>query len=614
MNRSLVGRRFLSSCFAAVVGVFLVLGNGLSAVAQVQGNTTAAQDDPVAVIYHVNDVHGYLYQDSDVGSIGQDYIAALRDQTEASVPATFLFSAGDMIQGNFFVNQDKGEAAVEIMNAADYDGMTLGNHEFDYGLDWLKHLATLSDTPMLTQTEFLGEADSFQPYVLSKKGEITLGVFGITTPETPRSSGGAAGLNFGTVDELVAYSQEMADTLRQDGADIVICLSHLGIEDVGYGTSYDIRDQVQGLDLIIDGHSHTAYADIQQAEGKALIVSSGEYAQYLGCVEFYQTNDGYTPVEKVLDQSSDVWTGITPKADVTTVIDKWKDAAQKAGSAVIGVSPIAVNDSDRSLVRMQETMIGNLVADSIREAAQTDVAVMNGGSIRANLEKGDITVEEVNSILPYSNYILKADVKGSVILDTLEVGVSRYAEQSGGFLQVSGVSFTFDPSKEPMSRVSEVKIDGVLLDPDATYSMATNDFLAAGGDSFDVLKAAFANAQPIPDGDLTNIFATYLTNHQSDLAPKLEGRIVMLDENGNAVESLETVPQESTTTVQESESQMTTPSSSEKTSAEESISTAASQEQVATIQPILIIVLIVVIIAAVLIVANILTKRKNHKK
>jgi 5'-nucleotidase len=344
------------------------------------------------------------------------------------------------------------------------------------------------------------------------------------------------------VDELLFFAQEMTDTLRNEGADIVVCLSHLGVEDVGFGTSYDVRDQVEGLDLIIDGHSHTAYGDIAQTEGKALIVSAGEYAQSLGCVAFYQTDGGYEAVEAVYDITADVWTDITPKASVTTVIDEWKVIAEEAGGAVIGVSPVAVNDSDRSLVRTQETMIGNLVADAIREAAQTDVAAMNGGSIRANLEEGDITVEEVNSILPYSNYIVKATVKGSVIKGMLEVGVSRYPEESGGFLQVSGMSFAFDPAKEAMSRVSDVMVGGVALDENADYTLATNDFLAGGGDSFDVLKEPFAQGTPIANGDLTNIFITYLGNHQTDLAPKLEGRIVILDGAGGDAPIKEEVP------------------------------------------------------------------------
>jgi 5'-nucleotidase len=575
----------------------MVWGNGLPGYAAL-----ASASEPVAAIYHVNDVHGYLYQDSDTGSIGQDYIAALRDQTLETLPATFLFSAGDMVQGNFFVNENKGEAAVAIMNAVGYDGLTLGNHEFDYGVDRIRELSDMANFPMLIQTQFLGNEDVFKDYVLIDRGGITLGVFGITTPETPRSSGGTQGLNFGTMDELLAYAQEMSDALRSEGADIVVCLSHLGVEDVGYGTSVDVRDQVEGLDLIIDGHSHTIYADITQADGKALIVSAGEYAQNLGCVEFYRTEDGYQPVETVYDITSDVWSAVTPKASVTTVIDEWKVIAQEAGSKVIGSSPIAVNDSDRSLVRTQETMIGNLIADAIKEVAQADVAVMNGGSIRANLEKGDITVEEVNSILPYSNYILKSAVTGSVIEEMLEVGVSRYPEESGGFLQVSGVSFTFDPAKEPMSRVSDVMVGGSPIDEAAGYTLATNDFLAGGGDGFDVLKEAFLQGTPIPNGDLTNVFVTYLGHHETDLTPKLEGRIVMLDENGNAAVSKQ---------AEESEEESTAATSAEHTDTVQESTPDAIPARGVTI--VFVIITVALAIAVIVLGAMILTRIKKNK-
>jgi 5'-nucleotidase len=357
---------------------------------------------------------------------------------------------------------------------------------------------------------------------------------------------------------------------------------------------------VEGLDLIIDGHSHTPYADITQTDGTALIVSAGEYAQNLGCVEFYRTEDGYKPVETVYDITSDVWSTVNPKASVTTVIDEWKVIAQEAGSQVIGSSPIAVNDSDRSLVRTQETMIGNLIADAIKEVAQADVAAMNGGSIRANLEKGDITVEEVNSILPYSNYILKAAVSGRVIKEMLEVGVSRYPEESGGFLQVSGVSFTFDPAKDPMSRVSDVMVAGSPIDEAASYTLATNDFLVGGGDGFDVLKEAFLQGAPIPNGDLTNVFVTYLGNHETDLTPKLEGRIVMLDENGNAAVSKQAEASE--------EESVITTSAEETDTVQEGTSTTARQLTI-----IFVVITVILAIAVIVLGALILTRIRKNK-
>ncbi|GHU58695.1 metallophosphatase [Clostridia bacterium] len=494
---------------------------GTSALGSVSTVSVDENGSVALTILHTNDVHGRYSADSGA-EIPHSVIAGYYESLKQ--PA-LLLSAGDMTQGVYYVNESKGLSAIDIMNAANYDAMALGNHEFDYGWDNTLALQKAANFP------FLSQISEFPDYTVISRGGIRVGIFGLTTPYTRYSSSGGLGKDFGLRDELVEHAQKMVAQLRMDeNVDIVVCLAHLGISEDGasgkyYGTSYDIRDEVSGIDVIIDGHSHTALADIKQEDGKALIVQTGAEGKSLGEVDFYLKDGKYIPVGRSL--GIDDFEGVTPDVSVAAVADKWQAAVDQAGGAVVSKldKDILV---DRQFERTQETIMGDLITDAFVAASGADIAFENGGGIRASLNAGDITVADINNVLPFTSFIVMAEVKGGVIRDALEHSVSVYPEQLGGFLQTSGLSFGFDPDLEANHRVVYVTVNGRPLDDDKTYKVATNDFTAAGGDDFSMFKEPFKNALPIKEQGLSalaDILTWYLNDHKDDISFETQGRV-----------------------------------------------------------------------------------------
>jgi 5'-nucleotidase len=477
------------------------------------GVVTFADDDTKdIIIYHTNDVHGYFQGTDD--NIGHDLIAGIVESSKEHDKATYLVSAGDMIQGTYFANNNRGEAAMEIMEAAGYDVMTLGNHEFDYGTDRLIELRTLVDKPeFMTQAGFGGILWAV-PQVL-KTDDYKVAFFGITTPETIQSSNGGRDVDFGTFENIVTYANDTAKELKDDGADVVICVTHMGIYNEGFGDIYKLRDNTNGIDLFIDGHSHTPLADITEEEGKPLIVSTGQYAESLGKVVFTPDGNGgftvnsycYTPAMAAEIPLSEG--GKAKAAEVKTVIDRWAAHADELGKTVLTQNDIAMT-AVRSDLRTRETILGDFIADSLKAATGADVALMNGGSIRADIPAGDITIADIENVLPFVNFILMAEMDGKTLLKTLEHSIATYPDETGGFLQVSGISFTFNPEAEPGNRIISASINGKPIEDTAVYKVATNDWISGGGDGYAMLPDVFDNTLPLAHPEITSLTDTVI--------------------------------------------------------------------------------------------------------
>lgn len=317
-------------------------------------------------IIHTNDVHGYdsaidaLSGEETEMVIGLDRGAALRDAYAAEGPV-FLLAAGDATQGIFFVTASKGEAAVEIMNAAGYDAMTLDNHEFDYGWFQLVNLIEGMEFPALSQLDDdeARQTGNLAPYTVIERDGVRLGVFGLTTPETQFKSDGGFGRDFGTVEAMTAHAGAIVKKLREEEkADYVVCLAHLGVEDIGYGTSYDIRDNV---------------AD------KAQITSTGAYGARVGVARLEGGDD--VPQVALENLDKEAMLAYTPDAAVTGVIDKWAAGVAEEGNTVVAQVPFAITVA-RENERTGETVMGDIITDAMREASGADIALQNGGGIR----------------------------------------------------------------------------------------------------------------------------------------------------------------------------------------------------------------------------------------
>ena len=475
---------------------------------------TAGAEEPAEdlsgsiIILHTNDVHGAID--------GYAKAAALKKTYEGMGAYVLLMDAGDFIQGDPTVSTSEGATAVELMNLAGYDVAAPGNHEFDYGYANLKALASEADFPIVAANVLYGGKAAFNDNVTFTAPDGTkIGVFGLDTPETATKAHPAKikGVTFLADDELFACAQEQVNELEAEGCDIIVCLGHLGIDDESTGNrSMDLLEEVDGIDLFIDGHSHSDLDDIAGAVGESCMVndtiltSTGTKFENIGLVVI---SDG------VMEATAIPTADITVKPD-GTVADR-AAAIQKAVDdeygAVFAKTEVELNGV-KAEVRTGETNLGNLITDALvwgaaEAGTKVDAAVTNGGGIRASISKGNITKKDINTVLPFGNTLSIVKVTGAELLEALEASTYCTPETIGGFPHVSGIVFTVDTGKvydqgeqypgstyygpKSIQRVSIQSVGGKAFDPNATYTIATNDFMAAGGDTYYAFKTASVN-------------------------------------------------------------------------------------------------------------------------
>ena len=462
------------------------------------------------VILHTNDVHG--------GIDGYASVAALKDAYEAAGAQVLLMDAGDFIQGSTSVNVSQGANAVELMNMAGYDVATTGNHEFDYGYANLKTLMEQADFPILAANAFTaeGELAMDEANTTFQLGDVTVGVFGLATPETATKAHPAKleGVTFLAEDELFNCAQEQVDELTAEGCDYIICLGHLGIDAESTGNrSIDLLENVTGIDVFIDGHSHSDQNAIAEETngtgmvGDTILTSTGTQLANVGVVDI--APDGTIDASSVAtadlaDQ------GIVADEAIVTRATEIKNAINEEYDVVFASTEVAL-DGERENVRTKETNLGDLITDAMLWQAQKDnenvvAALNNGGGIRASIAAGDITKMAVNTVLPFGNTLYVVEVTGAELLEALEASTYCTPESIGGFPQVSGIQFTINTGAaydagenypgstyagpNSINRVTILTVGGQAFDADATYTIVTNNFMAAGGDTYYAFSAA----------------------------------------------------------------------------------------------------------------------------
>ena len=475
---------------------------------------TAGAEEPAQdlsdsiIILHTNDVHGAID--------GYAKAAALKKTYEDMGAYVLLMDAGDFIQGDPTVSTSEGATAVELMNMAGYDVAAPGNHEFDYGYANLKDLAGKAEFPIVAANVLYGGKTAFTDNVTFTAPDGTkIGVFGLDTPETSTKAHPAKikGVTFLADDDLVACAQGQVDELEAEGCDIIVCLGHLGIDDESTGNrSIDLLEEVDGVDLFIDGHSHSDLNDVLEAVGEdglvngTLLTSTGTKFESIGVVVI---SDGV--MQAINIPTSDIV--VKPDktvADRAAAIQKEIDDEYGAAFAKTEVELNGV----KAEVRTGETNLGNLITDALvwgaaEAGTKVDAAVTNGGGIRASIAKGGITKKDVNTVLPFGNTLSIVKVTGAELLEALEASTYCTPETIGGFPHVSGIVFTVDTGKpydqgeqypgstyyapKSIQRVTIQSVGGKAFDPKATYTIATNDFLAAGGDTYYAFKTASVN-------------------------------------------------------------------------------------------------------------------------
>lgn len=433
---------------------------------------TAFAEEKVITILHVNDFHGFAEPYKPLGSEellgGISYLASEAERIRSRQPALFL-AAGDMLQGNNWANLFLGESVMELMNAMKFDTMVLGNHEFDFGTGELRKRISEAHFPVLGAN--VSGFDPVRPYIIREVQGVRIAVVGLVTEDTPVSTHprNVTGLTFLPVAEVL---ERCLEDLK-DKADIFIVLSH-----IGFAADRELAQRVGGITAIVGGHSHTKVTEPVVVNG-TVIVQAWEHGKALGQLDLYFEDKKVTRVDYRLIEVRPA--AGTESPTTAPIVEKYRKKVDGLLDEKVGE---ALSDLDGERVRSQETDLGDLIADIIRRTARADAAIIGGGSIRTGIKKGEIRIKNIYAVSPFNNYIVAVKLTGRQVRAALEHGVSAIDEGAGRFPQVSGLAFSYVRSAPPGSRVKEVTVNGSPLDPDKEYTVATDDFLAAGGDGY----------------------------------------------------------------------------------------------------------------------------------
>ncbi|MGL5675058.1 MAG: bifunctional metallophosphatase/5'-nucleotidase [Cellulosilyticaceae bacterium] len=435
-------------------------------------------------IFHTNDTHGNV-EDDGGSTIGFGKMSSYIESYKASNPNVIVLDAGDMFQGAPFANVEQGHSLVSIVNQVGYDAMAVGNHEFDYSADNLKTIEAKINYSMLAANVYKEGALAFKPYIVKEIEGVKVGIFGMATPETAYKThpNNVAGYEF--KDPIVVAKEMVATLTTEEQVDVIVMVGHMGVDE-GAPTSVEIAEAVEGIDVIVDGHSHTKLEEGMMV-GETLIVSTGEKFGNIGKVELVIEEGKVTTKEATL-VSYEMVKEVVPNAAITEAIARVKAEQEVALAEVVGETKVDLV-GEREVVRTGESNLGQLMTDAMLKETGAQIAMTNGGGIRASIPAGKITKKQLVTVFPFANTVMVKELSGADVVAALEHGVSKYPEQNGAFAHVAGITFTLDASKEAGSRVSNVKVAGKALEMDAYYTVATNDFVAVGGDGYEMFKA-----------------------------------------------------------------------------------------------------------------------------
>lgn len=544
----------ITALFAAVLFVFAIVGGVFAE--SFKAAPEKGEYDGKLVILHTNDSHGRIMEDG--RSMGMSAVKYIADEYEAEGANVLIIDAGDTIHGLPIVNATQGAPAIDVMNHVGYDYMCPGNHEFNYGYEHLLELAEEADFPVLAANITYEETGEllFPANDIVEIGGYKIGIFGMTTPETKTKTNpnNVKGIDFND-DRLCEIAQQQCDYLKEQGVDTIICLGHLGDDESSAPyRSTDVVNAVTDIDLFIDGHSHTVLngKDMEQnIVNETLVVSTGEYLRHVGVVVY--DGENYTAELKYYE---DYCTEIPPEEEggeptyefyaidpeITALVQQYYDEMMEIYGDVIGHTDVLLNGKCE-FVRTQETNLGDLSADSILAAAPgADIALTNGGGIRADIPIGAITRYDLVTVFPFGNTINTVELTGAELLYILEAATFACPETSGAFPQVAGMTYeihTYIPYEgeyaaptNPGSRVKNVTVGGEPLDLEKTYVMATNDFITAGGDTYAILAQNFIDSGVRIGMNLEDAMADYIGNITDNCASYAEpaGRITIVSE------------------------------------------------------------------------------------
>lgn len=523
----------LFSFSAAVWAKALDGGSGAAGELTLAANAEeAGAGAKILTILHFNDLHANVMEDEDNGLLG---LAKFKTYADGVSPDLIL-DAGDSLHGTTFATISEGANMREVLDLAGIDAAAAGNHDFNYGTDRLIELSRDGRYPVLA-ANFVNSADGSGPFpanMIFERQGVKIGVFGLTTPETKTASNpkNTEGYEFS---DLTAAAKEQVAYLQGQDVDIIVALVHIGLDD-----SKPLAAEVDGIDIIIDGHSHDTLPAGEVIDG-TLIASTGCHLQNIGRIEL-EIDDSGAVVSKTasLIPYSEA-SQLTADAELATRIEELDAQNVELGKTILGKATVFL-DGERENVRTSETNLGNLVAEVMLAETGADIAMTNGGGIRASIPEGQITMNHVITTFPFTNYSVVIEISGSDLIAAINHGLSAdldedgNLEQNGGFPQIAGMRVVYDKTRQAGERVVMLTVGGQLVDTEANYSLVTNDFLAAGGDGFDM----FAEAAVLSEHELlSEALVNYITSEDT-IKTSTDGRVAeLVDASASAVKKAE---------------------------------------------------------------------------
>ena len=447
-------------------------------------------------------------------------LATVVKQEKAGAEHSIFVHSGDAYSPSLLSGMLKGKQIVDMLNAVGLDYMVLGNHEWDFGVDVLRERIWESNFPILASNAVDADGlpiDGTVRTAMVSVGSFRVGIMGLITTDTKVIS------NAGTDEFLpvLATAKALAKELKGQGANLIVALTHIDV----------LEDQKlidSGIvDVLLSGHDHYS---ISWDNGRSVWMESGEDSEKVGVMDVKMTSyekSGKKRFKWEADMRMVDTLNVSEDATVAAKVKAYKDRLSKELDIKIGKT-VTELDSRKKTVRTEEAAIGNLIADAMREGVDADIGFANGGGIRANkiyepgtsLTRGDILTE-----LPFGNVVVKLGLNGAQIWEALENGVSKVENGAGRFPQVSGMSFVWNPKAKGGARIVSAKIGGQPLNKGRTYTVATNNYAAGGGDGYKVFKKGKVLIDASGATLLASMVMSYIKTKGS-VSPKVEGRIV----------------------------------------------------------------------------------------
>jgi len=513
------------------ITILLAAISGLCTACTTQVNTgIKVESKPTTItILHDNDTHAHL------DDIARRATAVNQVRTEMGAENVLLLNAGDVFMGTLYFNLMHGSADLDFMNMLKYDAMALGNHEFD-GFDkqpaYLADFVNNATLPILCANfDFTREpslSGKVSKYVIIERAGAKFGILGLTTEDTTVISNPGTNID---IEDHVASARKSVSELTKQGVNKIIALTH-----VGWDNDIELAQQVEGIDVIIGGHSHTVpvcYPTVIDNKEPTLVVQAGSYGKYLGRLEITFDENGViqnhtgTLFENAKFDEDPVYAA--KLAEFNAPLNQLKNT-------IIGETISDLN-GEREQVRTGETNLGDLVADAYLDKARiakAALAIVNSGSIRDSIEAGKISFDQLLQAMPFGDDIVVFDLTGDEIMAALENGVSQVENKAGRFPQVSGMRFSWNTEAPPGSRIVGVDIETAggyePINPQASYRLVTNSFLYQGGDGYTSFQEG-TNTEYLGFVDF-DILQEYISKN-SPVDARLEGRIIPVSSSGD---------------------------------------------------------------------------------